>query len=59
MNTIFSDVDENIFNFFSKYKVAKESWDIFLVAHEGTEKVISQHLRMLTTMFENMDMKEE
>ena len=44
MNAIFSAVEENIFKLISNYEVAKDAWDILLVAHEGTNKVRSQSL---------------
>ena len=55
MNAIFSAVDENIFKLISNCDFAKETWDILLVAHKGTDKVKSQRLRMLTTKFENIN----
>jgi len=38
--------------------VAKDAWEILKTAHEGTTKVKSARLQLLTTKFENLRMME-
>ena len=38
--------------------MAKNAWEILKTAHEGTSKVKSSRLRLLTTKFENLKMME-
>jgi len=42
-----------------KYIVAKDAWDILRTAHEGTSKVKSSRIQLLTTKFESLKMKED
>jgi len=39
--------------------VAKDAWEILKTAHEGTTKVTSVKLQLLTTKFENLRMLED
>jgi len=39
--------------------MAKDAWDILKTDHEGTSKVISARLQLLTTKFENLRMMED
>ncbi|KAL2504823.1 Uncharacterized protein Adt_20444 [Abeliophyllum distichum] len=41
------------------YTIAKEAWEILQIAHEGTSKVKSSKLQMLTTEFENLRMTDD
>lgn len=59
MNAIFSVVDENIFKLIANSEFANEAWYIMQVAHEGTYKVISQHVQMISSRFENLNMMED
>lgn len=59
MNAIVSDVDEKIYKLIYSCELAKEAWDILVVAHEGTQKVGEHRLCHLTTLFENIMIKEE
>ncbi|CAM8943740.1 unnamed protein product [Rhodiola kirilowii] len=52
MNAIFSAVDENVM------KLIIEAWDILQTAFEGTNKVCNSRMQAVTTMFEEMKMKE-
>ncbi|KAL2498180.1 Uncharacterized protein Adt_23730 [Abeliophyllum distichum] len=57
LNAIFCFVDANQFRLISYCRIAKEAWEILQIAHEGTSKVKSCKLQMLTTEFENLRMK--
>ncbi|CAM8999210.1 unnamed protein product [Rhodiola kirilowii] len=58
MNAIFSAVDENVMKLIINCEVAKEAWDIQETAFEGTNKVRNSRMQAVTTMFEEMKMKE-
>ncbi|CAM8905585.1 unnamed protein product [Rhodiola kirilowii] len=58
MNAIFSGVDENVMKLIINCEVAKEAWDILQMAYEGTNKVRNSRMQIVTTMFEEMKMKE-
>jgi hypothetical protein len=59
LNALFNGVDKNMFRLIKKCTVAKEAWDILKTAHEGTSKVKSFRIQLLTTKFESLKMKEE
>ena len=59
MNAIFSTVDEKVFKLISNYEIAKEAWDILTIAHQGIKKVREEHICQLTTLLENISMKDE
>ncbi|CAM8900001.1 unnamed protein product [Rhodiola kirilowii] len=59
MNAIFSAVNENVMKLIINFEVAKEAWDIFQTAFEGTDKVRNSCMQAVTTKFEEMKMKED
>jgi hypothetical protein len=59
LNALFNGVDKNMFRLIKKCTVAKEAWDILKTSHEGTSKVKSLRIQLLTTKFESLKMKEE
>ena len=42
-----------------KCNVAKDAWEILRTAHEGTSKVKSSRIQLLTTKFEGLRMQED
>ena len=48
-----------MFRLIKKCIVAKEAWEILKTAHEGTSKVKSSRIQLLTTKFESIKMKED
>jgi len=52
-------LDKNMFRLMKKCTVAKDAWDILRTAHEGTSKVKSLRIQLLTTKFESLKMKED
>jgi hypothetical protein len=59
LNAIFNGVDKNMFRMIKQCTVAKNAWEILKTAHEGTTKVKSAKLQLLTTKFENLKMLED
>jgi len=59
LNALFNGVDKNMFRLIKQCIVAKDYWEILKTAHEGTTKVKSARLQLLTTKFENLKMMEE
>ena len=59
LNAIFSAIDVYQFKLMSTYEVAKEALEILETAHEGTKDVRLLKLQFLTSLFENLRMKEE
>jgi len=59
LNALFNGVDKNMFKLIKKCDVAKDAWDILRTAHEGTSKVKSSRIQLLTTKFESLRMQEE
>jgi len=53
LNALFNCVDKNMFRLIKQCIVAKDAWDILKTAHEGTTKVKSAKVQLLTTKFEN------
>jgi len=54
LNALFNGVDKNMFRLIKQCTVAKDAWEILETAHEGTTKVKSAKLQLLTTKFENV-----
>src|ERR1044072_1379287 len=59
LNAIFNGVDKNMFKLVKTCTVAKEAWEILMIAHEGTSRARMSILQMLTTQFETLKMSEE
>jgi len=59
LNALFNDVDKNMFRLIKQCIVAKDAWEILKTAHEGTTKVKSAKLQLLTTKFEKLRMLED
>jgi len=60
LNALFNEVDKNMFRLIKQCIVAKDdAWEILKTAHEGTSKVKSSRLQLLTTKFENLKMRED
>jgi len=59
LNALFNGVDKNMFRMIMQCTVAKDAWKILKIAYEGTSKVKSSRLQLLTTQFENLKMKED
>jgi hypothetical protein len=56
LNALFNGVDKNMFRLIKKCDVAKDAWDILKTAHDGTSKVKSSRIQLLTTKFESLRM---
>ena len=59
LNAMFNGVDKNMFRLIKQYTVAKDAWEILKTAHEGTTKVKSAKIQLLTTKFANIKMLED
>jgi len=59
LKALFNGVDKNMFRLMKQCIVAKDAWEILKTAHEGTSKVKSARLQLLTTQFENLKMMED
>ena len=59
LNALFNGVDKNMFRLINKCIVANDAWDILRTAHEGTSKVKSSSIQLLTTKFESLKMKKD
>lgn len=59
LNALFNGVDKNMFRLIKKCDFAKHAWDILKTAHEGTSKVKSSRIQLLTTKFESLRMQED
>jgi hypothetical protein len=59
LNALFNGVDKNMFKLNKQCIVAKDALEILKTAHEGTFKVKSARLQLLTTKFENLRMMED
>ena len=59
LNALFNGVDKNMFRLIKQCIVAKDAWEILKTTHEGTTKVKSARLQLLTTKFENLKMLED
>jgi len=59
LNALFHGAEKNMFRLIKQCTVAKNAWEILKIAHEGTSKVKSVKLQLLTTIFENLKMLED
>jgi len=59
LNALFNGVDKNMFRLIKQWTIAKDAWEILKTTHEGTTKVKSAKLQLLTTKFENLRMLED
>jgi len=59
LNALLNGVDKNMFSLIKQCTVAKDAWEILKTAHEGTTKVKSDKIQLLTTKFENLKMLED
>jgi len=59
LNALFNGVDKKMFKLIKQCTVTKDAWEILKTAHEGTFKVKSSRLQLLTTKFENLKMQED
>ena len=59
LNTIYNGVDLNVFKLINSNIIAKDAWKALEVAFEGTSKVKTSRLPLLTTKFESLRMMEE
>jgi len=48
-----------MFRLIKKCTVVKEAWEILKTAHEGTSKVKSSRIQLLTTKFESLKMNDD
>ena len=53
LNATFNGVDKDMFILINTCIESKESWEILIIAHEGTYKVRMSRLQLLTTKVEN------
>ncbi|CAL2231001.1 unnamed protein product [Prunus armeniaca] len=58
LNSIFTAVSTEKFEFICHCKTSKEAWDILEITHEGNATVRESKLQQLMTKFENMKMLE-
>jgi len=59
LNATLNGVDKNMFRMIKQCNVAKDAWETLKIAHEGTIKIKSSKIQVLTTKFENLKMKED
>ena len=59
INAIFCGVSHDEFHRISHVKTAKEAWTILETIYEGTKKVKDMKLQMLTTRFEELEMRDD
>jgi len=59
LNALFNGVDKNMFRLIKQCTVANNAWEILKTTHEGTTKVKSAKIQLLTTKFENLKMLED
>ncbi|XP_039122028.1 uncharacterized protein LOC120258644 [Dioscorea cayenensis subsp. rotundata] len=59
LNAIFGGIEENQFRYVTTCDCAKNAWDILQRIHEDTNLVKISKLKMLSTIFENLKMREE
>lgn len=55
----YNGVDKDIFQIINTWTTANEDWETLEVGHEATSKVCMLILKLLTTKFENMKMRED
>jgi hypothetical protein len=54
LNALFNGVHRNMFRLIKQCTMAKDAWEILKTAHEGTTKVKSAKIQLLSTKFENL-----
>jgi len=54
--SLFNGVDKNMFSLIKQCTVAEDAWEILKTSHDGTTKVKSAKIQLLTTKFENLKM---
>jgi hypothetical protein len=59
LNALFNEVDKNMFRLIKQCTLAMDAWEILKTAHEGTTKVKSAKIQLLTTKFENLKKLED
>jgi len=59
LNALFNGMDKSMFRLIKKCNVAKDAWEILRTTHEGTSKVKSSRIQLLTTKFEGLKMQED
>jgi len=59
LNALFNGVDKNMFRMIKQCNVAKDAWETLKILHEGTIKIKSSKIQLLTTKFESLKMKED
>ena len=59
LNSLFNGINKNMFRLVKQCTVAKDAREILKNAHEGTSKVESSRLQLLTTKFENLKKMED
>jgi len=59
LNALYNGVEKNMFRLIKQCTVAKDAWEILKIAHEGTTKVKSAKIQLLTTKFESLKMLED
>ena len=59
LNALFNGVDKSVFRLINNCTEAKEAWKILKTTYEGTSKVKSSRLQLLTTKFENLKMNDD
>jgi len=59
LNALFNGVYKNMLRLIKKCDVAKDAWDILRTTHEGTSKVKSSRIQLLTIKFESLRMQED
>jgi hypothetical protein len=59
LNALFNGVDKNMFRLIKQCTVVTDAWEILKTAHEGTMKVKSAKIQLITTKFENLKMLED
>lgn len=58
-NAIYNGVDFNVFKLIYTCSSTKEVWKIFKVAYEGTSKVKTSRLQIMSSKFKSLKMMEE
>lgn len=59
LNAIYNGVDLNVLKLINTCSSAKDTWKNLEVAYEGTSKVKTSRLQLLTSKFESLRMVEE
>ena len=59
LNVLFNRVNKNVFRMINTCNVAKDAWEILKKTYEGTSRVKSSRLQLLTSKFENLRMDDD